>query len=166
MERRWTLDCPFCVCLPLCLLLEMTPLNGRFSSWSYVCLHLAPSPHCPEPTLPWSCRVLCDTNRSHTVLVKIVFNRPQWPAVSGSSICPVFRETSLNPAPLTLLWLLCKVHVSWMKCVIFEPVSVVKNGTEEAVITSGSTMKWNQNYSVNFIRWNWYSLRTFYCPIS
>lgn len=31
-----------------------------------------------------------------------------------------------------------------MKCVIFEPVSVVKNGIEEAVIASGSTVKWSE----------------------
>lgn len=144
MERRWTLDCPLCVCLALSLLLEMTPLNGRVSSWSYICLLLALSPRCPEPALPWSCRVLCDTSRSHTVFLKIIFSRPQWPTVSGSTVCPVFRETSLNPAPLTLLWLLCNVHVLWMKRVIFEPVSVVKNGIEEAVIASGSTVKWSE----------------------
>lgn len=158
---------------PLCLLSIFSPCCLRWPRWMAESL--------PGPTsifsLPWAHAALNQhyfevakfsvTPTDLTLcLWKSYFSHPQWPTVSGSTVCPVFRETSLNPAPLTLLWLLCKVHVLWMKCVIFEPVSVVKNGIEEAVVASGSTVKWDQDYSVNFIRWNWYSLQTYYCPIS
>lgn len=118
--------------------------------WQSLFLVLHLSSPCPEPTLPWTNTTLklqsslWHQKIPHCFWTQWTFSRPQWPTVSGSTVCPVFRETSLNPAPLTLLWLLCKVHVLWMKCVIFEPVSVVKNGIEEAMIASGSTVKWSE----------------------